>query len=88
MKVIIEGLLSSVYRTPDFKNKETGEITEGKYKLQLLVDNVLTNGSVEKDILRISIPENQVKEYEAQVDNKIQVICQYFSKSQVSFYVN
>ena len=87
MKVIIEGKLLSIYKTPDFKDKETGEVSEGKNKLQLLVDSELSNGSVKQEMQDISIPVSHFKEYEAQVGKKVQVVCQYVSKSQVSFYV-
>ena len=87
MKVIIEGLLAAIYKTPDFKDKETGEVSEGKNKLQLLVESELSNGAVKQEMQDISIPISHLKEYESQVGKKVQVACQYVSKSQVSFYV-
>lgn len=87
MKVIIEGQLLSIYKSNDFKDKETGDVTQGKHKLQLLVESELQNGSVKNDMQDISIPDTRVKEYETQIGQKVQVKCDVVSKSQVSFYV-
>ncbi|MFA6628698.1 MAG: hypothetical protein AB7U44_02490 [Sulfuricurvum sp.] len=87
MKVIIEGQLLSVYKNNDFKDKETGNVSEGKHKLQLLIENELSNGSIRHEMQDISIPLERVKEYENQIGDKVQVKCEVLSKSQVSFYV-
>ncbi|MCX6074929.1 MAG: hypothetical protein NTY39_11455 [Campylobacterales bacterium] len=87
MKVIIEGMLLSIYKNNDFKDKETGEVSQGKHKLQLLVETELQNGSVKNEMQDISIPDIRVKEYEPQIGKKVQVKCDVVSKSQVSFYV-
>lgn len=87
MKVIIEGQLLSIYKSNDFKDKETGDVTQGKHKLQLLVESELQNGSIKNDMQDISIPDSQVKVYETQIGQKVQVKCDVVSKSQVSFYV-
>lgn len=87
MKVIIEGTLMSLYKTPDFKDRESGEVSEGKHKLQILVDSELSNGSVKQEMQDISIPDDRLKEFESQVGKKVHVKCHYVAKSQVSFYV-
>ena len=87
MKVIIEGQLLSLYQAPDFKDKETGEVSIGKHKLQLLVESELSNGSVKQEMQDVSIPAEQLKDYKSKVGQKVQVPCHYVSKSQVSFYV-
>lgn len=87
MKVIIEGQLLSIYRNNDFKDKETGEVTHGKHKLQMLVETALSNGSVKNEMQDISIPDARVKEYETQIGKKVQVKCDVMSKSPVIFYV-
>ncbi len=89
MKVQIKGKLLSLYRAPDFKDKETGEVlSAGKHKLQLLVESELSNGSIKQEMQDISIPENRVKEYETQIGKDVSVVCSFMSKSNVSFYVN
>lgn len=87
MKVIIEGQLLSVYKNNDFKDKETGITSQGKHKLQLLIETELQNGSVKNDMQDITIPDSKVKEFQTQIGQRVQVKCEVLSKSQVSFYV-
>lgn len=87
MKVIIEGQVLSVYKSTDYKNKETGEVTQGKYKLGILIETELANGSIRHDVQDITIPDSRVKEYEAQISKKVQVKCDVMSKGQISFYI-
>jgi hypothetical protein len=87
MKIIIEGMLLSIYKSNDFKDKETGEVSHGKHKLQLLVENELQNGSVKNEMQDVSVPDTRVKEYEAQIGKKVQVKCDFVTKGQISFYV-
>jgi len=87
MKVIIEGQLLSIFRAPDFTDKETGEVTMGKHKLQLLVESELANGEIKQEVKDISIPSKQLKEYEDKVGKPIQLKCDFISKSSVNFYV-
>lgn len=87
MKIIIEGQLISIYKNNDFKDKATGEVSHGKHKLQLLIENELSNGSVKNEMQDISIPDTRVKEYETQIGKKVQVKCDFMSQGQVNFYV-
>lgn len=87
MQVILEGQLLSMFQAPDYTDSQ-GEVTKGKHKLQLLVDTKLSNGSVKQEMQDISIPDNKVSEYEAQRGKKIQVKCNFMSKSNVNFYLN
>lgn len=87
MKVVIEGQLLSIYKGNDFKDKETGEVSQGKHKLDLLIENELANGSIRHDVQSITIPDSRVNEFENQIGQKVQVKCEVLSKTQVSFYV-
>jgi len=88
VKVIIEGMLLSTYLKPDFRDKESGEVTKGKPVLQFLVDTELSNGSIKQEMQDISIPIEKLSEYKNQVGKKIQVKCSFLSKSSVSFFVS
>lgn len=88
MKISVKGKLLSLYKNPDFKEKTTGEVTAGKYKLQLLVETELSNGSVKHDMQDISIPDSRVEEFKVQVGKEVNVNCSYISKSPVSFYMS
>lgn len=87
MKAIVEGTVSSIFKNNDYKDKETGEVSQGKHKLQLLIENELANGSIRYDIQDITIPDSRVKEFESQIGKKVQVKCDIMSKGQISFYM-
>ncbi|MGE4418380.1 MAG: hypothetical protein AB7D38_00955 [Sulfurimonas sp.] len=88
MKVIIEGMLLSTYVKPDFKDKDSGEVTKGKPVLQVLVDTELSNGSIKQEMQDITVPIEKISEYKDKVGKKIQVPCSFMSKSTVSFFVS
>lgn len=88
MKIIIEGMLLSTYVKPDFKDKDSGEVTKGKPVLQLLVDTELSNGSIKQEMQDVSIPIEKLSQYKDQVGKKVQVKCSFISKSSVSFFVS
>ncbi|UFS62992.1 hypothetical protein LOH54_02435 [Sulfurimonas sp. HSL-3221] len=87
MKVIIEGKALTVYKAPDYYDKDSGETTPGKYKLQLLVESELMNGQVKQEMKDISIPDDRVKEFEGQIGKPVQLKCDFVSKTSVNFYV-
>jgi hypothetical protein len=87
MKVIIEGQALAVYKAPDYHDKDSGETTPGKYKLQMLVESELMNGQIKREMKDISIPDERVKEFEEKIGKSVQVKCDFVSKSTVNFYV-
>ncbi|MBU0721793.1 hypothetical protein KJ877_10650 [bacterium] len=88
MKISVKGKLMSLYKKPDFKDRESGEVTPGKHNLELLVETELSNGSIKHDMQDISIPDSRVEEFKSQVGKEVNVNCSYISKSPVSFYVS
>jgi hypothetical protein len=88
MRISIRGKLMSLYKKPDFRDKDSGEITPGKHNLEILVEAELSNGSIKHDMQDISIPDSKVEEYKAQIGKEVNVQCSYVSKSNVSFYVS
>ena len=49
MTVTIEGKMFGGYKKPDFTNKETGEVSKGKYIVQLMVEQKLKNDEVKSE---------------------------------------
>lgn len=85
MTTSFEAKISGVFKTDKFRDKETGEIKDGSYKLELLVEKEMENKSVRNDLLNLTIPESRVKEFEAQIGKKIQFKCDISSKTPI-FY--
>ena len=75
MKVTVEGDLYAIFKKNELKNKDTGEIIEGNHVLQIIIKNVLSNGSIEHELLNISISENDVTKYKGKEGQVIKVQC-------------
>jgi len=82
--LILKAKLLNIYKSSDFTNKDTGEVTQGKNKLQLLVVKHVHNGNYKNELLDISIPEDKVSEYIGKENEEVEVEVAYFGK--VSFY--
>jgi hypothetical protein len=86
MKVIIEGGLYAIFQKPEYKDKATGEVIEGKTILQLMIQNELRNGQVKNELHDISIPVERVKEYADKKGETVQVVCNLFVKGELTLY--
>jgi len=86
MKIILEGELFATYTRPEFKNKETGEVTPQKQIVQIIVKNELKNGDIKNEMHDISIPINEIGKYKGKEGQKVQVPCNIFVKGQMVLY--
>lgn len=80
----LQAKLIGLYRANDFKNKETGEVTEGKTKLQLQTTRTMQDGSSKVELLDISIPTEKVAMYKSKVGQDVTVDVGVIGK--VSYY--
>ena len=61
------------FKSADFTNRETGEVTLGKNKLQLLMEVPLRDGGFKNELLDISIPPEKVSLYKDQEGEIVEV---------------
>ena len=73
MDIFIKAKLFSAFQKPDFTNKDTGEITKGKYILQLISERKLSNGENKVDLTDISVPASLVNQFKDKVGNVVTV---------------
>jgi hypothetical protein len=85
MIVKLEALLNNIYKANDFRNKETGETKAGKTYLQLMVDDMLGNGQIKKQLVNISITPEKARIYEASIGQEIELRCNITS-SEKTYY--
>lgn len=50
----MNGKVMHVFQTPDYTDKETGEVKLGSHKVQLLVNQMLKNGEYKLDVTTLS----------------------------------
>ena len=71
--LIIKAKLLGIFRSNDYKNKDTGEVQLGKTKLQLLTIQTMKDGSKKQELLDISIPPEKVARYKDKVGQEVSV---------------
>lgn len=80
-----EGKLISQFVSPDF-TKETGEVIEGKVKLQLLEIVTLRNGEVKNALIDISIPKEKLSLYKDKIGTTVKVEVNIIAKGNITYY--
>ena len=86
MIVTIEGKMFGGFQKPDFTSKETGEVSKGKFVVQLMVEQELKNGEIKKDTFDVSIPNELIPKYKGKEGQSVQIKCNYMAKERVTFY--
>ena len=84
--LIIKAKLLHIFTSADYTNKETGEISQGKVKLQLLAQATLKNGEVKNELIDISIPKDDYEKYKNKVGSTVEVPVGIIAKGQVTYY--
>ncbi len=79
--------MHKVYERVPYVNKETGESSPTSYGLQIIVEEKLSNGSVKDIICDIKINKDSMDLYKAKKGQNIEVPCNPYSKTQISFTV-
>ena len=69
----IKANLLHLFKSADYTNRETGEITLGKNKLQLLMQVPLRDGGFKNELLDISIPPEKVSQYQGKEGEIVEV---------------
>lgn len=69
----IKARLLHLFKSADYTNRDTGEITLGKNKLQLLMEIPLRNGGFKNELLDISIPPEKVHLYKDKENKEVEV---------------
>ena len=86
MSLFIKVKLLHIYVSADYTNKETGETTQGKVKLQLLAQTTLRNGEVKNELIDISIPQANLDKYKSKIGTPVEVPVGIITKGQVTYY--
>ena len=84
--ILIKAKLLHIFTSADYTNKETGEKTKGKVKLQLLAQSILKNGEVKNELIDISIPKDDYEKYKNKVGSTVEVPVGIIAKGQITYY--
>jgi len=69
----LKAKLIGIFKANDFKNTETGEVTIGKTKLQLLTTRTMQDSSQKQELIDISLPSEKVALYKNKVGQEVSV---------------
>ncbi len=86
MTIIIEGKMLSGYQKPDYTSKESGEVSKGKFVVQLMVEQKLKNDEIKNELLDVSVPDELITKYKSKEGQVVQIKCNYMAKEKVTFY--
>ncbi len=84
--LIIKAKLLHIFTSADYTNKETGETSQGKVKLQLLAKTTLRNGEVKNKLIDISIPKADYEKYKSKIGSTVEVPVGIIAKGNVTYY--
>jgi hypothetical protein len=84
MIVTIDGTLNNIYKSADFRNKETGEVKEGKMFAQLMVD-AKSYGVAKKELIDIPVSGSSVNELQNKDGQIVSIKCDISSKAQIYY---
>lgn len=73
MKLLLQAQLLNIFKSNDFTDKKSGEVSKGKTKLQLLLKRDMKDSSVKQELLDISIPNEKLNLYKDKVGKEVSV---------------
>ncbi|WP_367155506.1 hypothetical protein [Methylomonas sp. HYX-M1] len=68
--ITLQGQVLNIFRSDDYKNAKTGEVTLGRSRVQILGEIHLESGDVQMQIFELSLPErfkDEMQEYKGHV---------------------
>lgn len=82
MNVEISGFYLNGFTKPDYKNKETGEIVEGDFIIQLQQKKELPNGQTQFESYDIPIDRSMAKSFQdKKMGDVVKVLCNVYGEN-------
>ena len=82
MNVEIAGTYLNGYAKTDYKNKETGEIRQGDFVVQVQQSKTLSNGAVQNEYFDIPVDRELEKQYATKkIGDAVKVPCNVYGEN-------
>lgn len=82
MNVEISGAYQNGYAKPDFKDKESGEVKQGDYVIQIQQRKELSNGAVQLENLDIPVDRTLEKHFiDKKIGDTVKVPCNVYGEN-------
>jgi hypothetical protein len=86
MELLAKMKVDNIYKSKDYLDKQSGETTPGKWKIQTF-DKVETEEGEQMKLLDISIPESLAKSLKSKVGETVTIpVAPYISNGRVGYY--
>ena len=87
MKLLLELKIENMFKSKDFKDKDTGEVKVGKWKIQTF-DNIQNDdGSEQLKLYDVSIPDDKVNDLKSKIGKVVTIpVSTYVNGSRVGYY--
>lgn len=78
--------VDNIYKSKDYTDKKSGEVTAGKWKVQTF-EEVKTEEGVQKKLLDISIPEELARDLNKKIGQTVEIpVATFINGKKVGYY--
>lgn len=82
MNVDISGAYLNSYAKADYKNKDTGEVSQGDFVVQIQQSKTLSNGAIQNEYYDVPIARELEKNYQSKkVGETVKVPCNVYGEN-------
>jgi uncharacterized membrane protein len=82
MNVEISGAYLNGYAKADYKNKDTGEVSQGDYVVQIQQSKTLSNGAIQNEYIDVPIDRELEKQYQGKkIGDIVKVPCNVYGEN-------
>ena len=86
MELLAKIKIDNLFKAKDFKNKDSGEITEGKWKIQTF-EKIETAEGEQMKLLDISIPEDKASELQNKIGQTVTIpVGTFIQGNRIGYY--
>jgi len=86
MKLSLNLKIENFFKAKDFKNKDNGEVTPSKWKIQVF-DNIETENGEQMQLINISIPDEKYYELKDSIGKTVTLpVKTFINKGRVGYY--
>jgi len=80
----LSAVLLNTYKSDEYKNSNTGEVTPSKNRFQMLIKKSMKNGTIKQELQDITVKDEVYNKYKDSIGKTIEIDVGYFG--QITFF--
>ena len=80
----LSAVLLNTYKSDEYKNSNTGEVTPSKNRFQMLIKKPMKNGTIKQELQDITVKDEVYNKYKDSIGKTIEIDVGYFG--QITFF--